>query len=68
MATILLEGAEKRGGTPADKETPADYGVLSNERLRLLLCRRMPDMAVLPVTDETRETTIAMLKITETGK
>ncbi len=51
--------------TPADKSIPANYMLLSNEDLRGLLCLRLPDTTFLPVTDETRQTIIAMLEITE---
>ena len=42
-----------------------DYSCLSNEELRSLLSRRAPWMEGGSVTDENRETVIAILKITE---
>lgn len=68
MAVTAFKGALEHKETPADESTPTNYTALSNEVLRLLLCRRMPDMMFLPVTDESRQTIIAMLKITEDGE
>jgi hypothetical protein len=42
-----------------------DYSSLTNEELHSLLARRAPWMVGALVTDENRETVIAMLKITE---
>ncbi len=50
---------------PTEKKTLLDYNGLSNEELRLILGQRMPGATFLPVTNETRQTAIAMLKITE---
>lgn len=42
--------------------------LLSNEELQRLLHERIPRMISFPVTDEVRQTVIAMLKITEKTK
>jgi hypothetical protein len=68
MAATAFKGAIEHQETPADESTFTNYTALSNEGLRLLLRRRMPDMTFLPVTDESRQTIIAMLKITENGE
>jgi hypothetical protein len=44
--------------------TVADYRALSNGELHQFLCTVDPTMCGYPVIDETRETAIAMLKIT----
>jgi len=64
MATTASEETGKNMEALPDRSVPADYGALSNEELRLLLCRRTSNMTFLPVTDETRQTIIAMLEIT----
>jgi hypothetical protein len=67
-ATIASKGAKEKMRTSAGGNPSLDYTVLSNEELRLLLCRRIAGMTFLPVTDETRQTIIAMLKITENDR
>ncbi|OPY59852.1 MAG: hypothetical protein A4E57_04645 [Syntrophorhabdaceae bacterium PtaU1.Bin034] len=46
------------------QERDENYEHLSNEELHRLLCERIPEMELYPVTDETRNTAIAMLKMT----
>jgi hypothetical protein len=53
-----------------DKEwTPvsiaADHGKLTNEQLHELLCVKIPRMASVEVTDDIRETVIAMISISD---
>lgn len=45
--------------------TGMNYRKLSNDELRYLLCSRMPHMISHRITDAVRETTVAMLLITE---
>lgn len=42
-----------------------DYEQLSNEELTRLLHKKFPELNIWPVTDETRNTAIAMLKTTD---
>jgi hypothetical protein len=53
---------------PPDKNTLKDYAKLSNEALHTALCKRTGNTTFLPVTEDTRETVIAMLRITENDK
>jgi hypothetical protein len=41
-----------------------EFERLSNKELHKLVCQRLPHMSQFPVTDMTRETVIAMLRIT----
>ena len=43
--------------------TPADYRTLSNEDLYRLLCFTLPHMVFVEVTDDVRETVVAMLVV-----
>lgn len=45
------------------QERDENYEHLSNEELHRLLCEKIPEMELYPVTDETRNTAIAMLKM-----
>jgi hypothetical protein len=45
----------------------ADYRKLSNEELHGLICAVNPEMSSYPVTEDTRETVIAMLEILHKG-
>ncbi|HEY3275715.1 MAG TPA: hypothetical protein VGJ94_03770 [Syntrophorhabdaceae bacterium] len=40
-----------------------DHTQLTNEELHTLLCLRLPHMSAVEVTDEIRETIIAMLEV-----
>lgn len=42
-----------------------DYEALSNEELTRLLHKRFPELIIWIVTDDTRNTVIAMLKISK---
>ena len=44
---------------------PMDHKALSNEELHRLVCHRIPHMVFLDITDEIRETVIAMIEVTE---
>ncbi len=48
-----------------NKEGRIDYGKLRNDQLFNLLCTRDPDKPFLPVSRYSRQTVLAMLKITE---
>ncbi len=54
-----------RTGRPAEEMERIDYSRLSNEQLRRIFCEKVPHMAFLSVTDENRQTVIAMLEVTE---
>ncbi len=43
----------------------ADYRNLTNGELQRLLSDSIPEMRYFPVTDDTRETVIAMIKISQ---
>lgn len=51
------------GGKENDND---NYEQLSNEELDRLLREKLPDMALFPVTNETRNTAIAILRILPT--
>jgi hypothetical protein len=45
------------------QERDENYEHLSNGELHRLLCEKISEMELYPVTDETRNTAIAMLKM-----
>lgn len=47
-----------------DEPETGKYSALSNDELYEILCRFLPHMHGFPVNDLTRETAIAMLKVT----
>lgn len=47
-----------------DRPEIEDYSSLSNDELYQMLCDLLPHMYRFPVNDLTRETVIAMLKVT----
>ena len=58
-------GAAWDGDTTTDNRSEADdYSTLSNEELYEILCNLLPHMHRFPVSDLTRQTVIAMLRVT----
>jgi hypothetical protein len=51
--------------TPVGMAFTRDHRKLSNDELHRLLCIKIPQMARIPVTDEIRETVIAMIEISD---
>lgn len=63
MVSRKLSKDEQSKKTGEGKTAGIDYRKLSNEDLHRILCATNPEMSSFPVTDETRETVIAMLEI-----
>lgn len=61
-------GPETDNDTSSHEERRPDYGKLRNEELYNLLCSRAPDKPFLPVSNYSRQTVMAMLRITEGEK
>ncbi len=61
-------GPETDNDTSSREEERPDYGKLRNEDLYNLLCSRAPDKPFLPVSNYSRRTVMAMLKIMEGEK
>lgn len=59
---------DERRKRPRARTAKTDYRKLSNEELHGLLCASNPEMSSYPVTDDTRETVIAMLEIIHKGQ
>jgi hypothetical protein len=56
---------KEHGLDTAEGKPPIDHSRLTNEELHRLVCRRAPHMVFLNVTDEIRETVIAMIEVSE---
>jgi hypothetical protein len=65
MKDVKREAMVNRSSGNNNGNLEGDYSSLTNEELRSLLSQRAPWMGGGSVTDENRQTIIAMLKITE---
>jgi hypothetical protein len=60
-----MEAAQGVNAMTDDRPETDLYSVLSNDELYEILCDLLPHMHRFPVSDLTRQTVIAMLKITD---
>jgi hypothetical protein len=62
METLRMDDIE---WAPVGMAFTKDHRELSNDELHRLLCMKIPQMAKIHVTDEIRETVIAMIEISD---
>lgn len=62
---MMAAKKQNRDGFEQDAGVSTDYEALTNTELQQLLHKRMPGMGFMSVSNENRETVIAMLIISE---
>jgi hypothetical protein len=62
---VKLPDGEEEMRDPWTNRSVIDHRKLTNEELYKIVCTRIPHMVFLDVTDEIRETVIAMIEVSD---